>query len=223
MSNKISKTGISFFQNQILSWFEVSGRHHLPWREEGLSPYEIVIAEVLLQRTKAETVEKFYPKFLSTFPSWETINSTDILFLEQILKPVGLFRQRAQRLKKLAAEMARRKGELPQKQKELEQIPLLGQYITNAIILQVFHRPSPLIDVNMARVLERHFGERKLADIRYDSYLQALAAKIVNHSRSKEINWGILDFAASVCKARGPLCTKCPFSNTCKFYKKSLS
>lgn len=28
--------------------------------------------------------------------------------------------------------------------------------------------PAPYLDVNMARVLERHFGPRKLSDIRYD-------------------------------------------------------
>ena len=50
----------------------------------------------------------------------------------------------------------------------------------------------------MSRVLERFFGKRKLSDIRYDPYLQKLSAIIVEHHKTKEINWAILDFASFV-------------------------
>lgn len=222
LGRRIAKSKIALFQEKILVWFEGSGRHHFAWRKEGLTPYRIVIAEVLLQRTKAETIGKFYLPFLLSFPSWETIAITDIYVLEQHLKPVGLYRQRAKRLKDLALEMVRRKGHFPVEREALEQIPFLGQYIVNAIELQIFDKPSPLLDVNMARVLERYFGERQMADIRYDPYLQSLATKVVNHLRSKEVNWAILDFAAIICQARKPKCEICLLSNTCMFYKKSL-
>lgn len=220
---QITKSRITLYQKKILKWYKAAGRHQLPWRKEGLSSYEIVIAEVLLQRTKAETIGKFYTGFLKGFPNWEAIAIVDTSFLEWQLKPVGLYRQRAKRLKDLAIEMVKRKGSFPNDRKSLEQIPFLGQYIINAIELQIFNKPSPLLDVNMARVLERYFGERKMADIRYDPYLQDLAYKVVNHPNSKEINWAILDFAAKVCSARKPLCNTCLFSNTCVFYKKNLS
>ncbi|WP_276349185.1 hypothetical protein [Daejeonella sp. JGW-45] len=223
MSSKlIAKSGIFLFQSKILDWFELSGRHYFSWRRKGLTPYEIVIAEVLLQRTKAETIEKFYPGFLITFPDWETIARADIAFLEKQLQPVGLYRQRARRLQDLAIEMVRLRGQFPTERKALEQIPFLGQYIVNAIELQIFNRPKPLIDVNMARLLERYFGPRKLADIRYDPYLQNLAAEVVNHSLIKEINWAILDFASMICKSSRPLCINCLLSDTCDFSKKTL-
>lgn len=218
---KISKKRISFFQESILVWFKESGRHHLPWRKEHLSSFEIVIAETLLQRTKAETIEKFYEGFLQKFPNWESISNTNIHEIENALKPIGLYSQRAKRLKDLAIEMVRRKGQFPIEREALEQIPFLGQYIVNAILLQVFSIPSPLVDVNMARVLERYFGERKMADIRYDPYLQWLANQVVNHSNSKEINWAILDFAALVCKARNPICSSCPINLSCRYFIKS--
>lgn len=222
-NRRIASSKIALFQEKILTWFESSGRHQLPWRKEGLSSYEIVIAEVLLQRTKAETIEKFYPGFLKSFPNWITIANADVILLEQALKPVGLYRQRAKRLRDLAQEMVQRKGIFPRDRAALEQIPFLGQYIVNAIELQIFHQASPLVDVNMARVLERYFGERQMADIRYDPYLQKLASRIVNHPQSKKVNWAILDFAATICKARIPLCEKCLLSRTCRFYRKILS
>jgi A/G-specific adenine glycosylase len=118
----------------------------------------------------------------------------------------------------LAKEMVKRNGRLPQSREDLESIPFMGQYTANAVELVVFNKPSPLIDVNMARVLERFFGPRKMADIRYDPYLQKLAYKIVSHARTKEINWAILDFAAIICKARRPLCEGCFLNSKCNFY-----
>lgn len=50
--------------------------------------------------------------------------------------------------------------------------------------LVVYGIPEPLVDVNMVRVLERFFGPRKLADIRYDSYLQTLARQVVEGEQS---------------------------------------
>ncbi len=220
---RIAKSKIALFQEKILAWFESSGRHHFAWRRKGLTPYQIVIAEVLLQRTKAETIEKFYPGFLVAFPGWAAIANADIHLLEQQLKPVGLYRQRAKRLKDLAIEMVKRKGQFPVEREALEQIPFLGQYIINAIELQIFNKPSPLVDVNMARVLERIFGKRQMADIRYDPYLQKLAARVVSISRAKEINWAILDFAAIICQARKPKCQICLLPDICIFYKKSLN
>lgn len=86
---RISKNKIELFQGKILAWFESSGRHHFAWRRKGLTPYQIVIAEVLLQRTKAETIEKFYSTFLAAFPDWATIANIEMPVLEQHLKPVG--------------------------------------------------------------------------------------------------------------------------------------
>ena len=174
-----------------------------------------------MQRTKAETVEKFYEGFLQEFPDWNAIAVADISKIEEYLKPIGLYRQRAKRLKNLAMEMVSRNEILPMERNELEELPFFGQYIVNAILLQIFHIPSPLMDVNMSRVLERYFGKRKLADIRYDPYLQKLAYQVVHHKFSKEINWAILDFSASICKAK-PLCGKCFLSSNCNFYQNAI-
>ncbi len=214
---RISKKKIEFFQEKILEWYAESGRT-FPWRRRGLTHYQYVIAEVLLQRTKAETVAKFYPNFLKDFPNWRALANADIKKLETYLKPVGLYRQRSRRLMSLAKEMVKRNGRLPTNREELESIPFMGQYIANAVELVIFNEPSPLVDVNMSRVLERFFGPRQMADIRYDPYLQELSYRIVSHQDAKEINWAVLDFAAITCKVK-PLCNECNLSYNCKYYK----
>jgi A/G-specific adenine glycosylase len=213
----VTQSNIDEFRVLILDWFFIYGRH-FPWRDKDLNYYQLVIAEILLQRTKAETVAKFYQKFIIDFPTWEALDRANLNLIEDALKPVGLYRQRALRLKKLAGEMVHRKGILPSKRQDLEEISFMGQYIANAVELLIHKKRVPLIDVNMARVVERYFGKREMADIRYDPYLQALAYRIVDSRRAKEINWAILDFAALVCKAIRPLCSGCRFKRKCLYY-----
>lgn len=183
-----------------------------------MTPYKYVISETLLQRTKAETVAKFYPIFIQKFPNWESIHYIQSEELEDFLRPIGLHRQRAQRLKRLAEEIILFNGNFPEKREELEKFSFLGQYIVNAILLFIHYKRTPLLDVNMARVLERIFGKRRLADIRYDIYLQKLAYQFVKHERSIDLNWSILDFASLICKPK-PMCEDCILISICKYNK----
>jgi A/G-specific adenine glycosylase len=209
---------VTFLQSHILAWYQSDGRRFY-WRRKGLSQYQYIIAEVLLQRTKAETIAKFYPLFVTEFPNWISLANADLNSIAVFLKPIGLYTQRALRLQNLAKEMVKRKGRLPRNRKDLESIPFMGQYIANAVELVIFNEPSPLVDVNMARVIERFFGPRKMADIRYDPYLQNLAYMVVNNIQAKYINWAILDFAALICRARTPKCKICILNKFCIYYQ----
>lgn len=216
---RVTSNKINEFQKLLIFWFN-DHKRDFPWRANGLTNYQLIIAEVLLQRTKAETVAKYYESFITIFPNWRSIKDIDILILEEQLHPLGLFKQRAERLKNLATKMDDLNGILPIKREDIEKIPLMGQYIANAVELMVYNKPRPLLDVNMARLLERYFGERKMADIRYDPYLQDLANQFVNSSFSRELNWAVMDFAAMVCTARNPQCIKCLLNKSCTYYKK---
>ena len=215
---KTRKEKIDFFRSNILQWFNIKGRH-FKWRSRSATNYEKIISEVLLQRTKAETVARFYPGILKKYPNWKRLGTATIEELEVDLKPLGLYKQRAKRVVQLAAEMKKRKGRLPKNYEEIKTIPMFGQYIANAVMLLVHEKPYPLLDVNMSRVLERFFGPKDMSDIRYDPYLQDLAYKIIDGPDPRVINWAILDFAAAVCKARNPACKECLIHGKCKFYK----
>lgn len=209
---------IKEFQEKILAWYSENGRSFI-WREPQASNYVRIISEVLLQRTKAETVAKYLPVFLNKYPSWKELGNASQLDLEKILQPLGLYKQRGSRLYKLAQEMKRRNGKFPTNRADVEEMSMMGQYITNAFELFILKKPAPLLDVNMARVLERYFGPRRLVDIRYDPYLQKLAYSIVQHDLIEEINWAVLDFAAIKCKSGKPACENCILKNKCNFHE----
>lgn len=191
----IPEQKIKQFQKDILKWYKKHGRK-FPWRNKSATNYHRIISEVLLQRTRAETIGKFFPIFIKKYPSWKKLAEASVKQLEKDLKPIGLQKQRSVRLHAFAKEMAKRNGRFPSKREDIDKIPFVGQYIGNAIEMFVFNRPRPLLDVNMARVLEKYFGKRKLADIRYDPFLQELCLSVVTSKKCKEINWAILDYSA---------------------------
>jgi A/G-specific adenine glycosylase len=209
---------IPWFRAQLLAWFAQYGRH-FPWREPGRMPYEILIAEILLQRTTAARVAAAYPAFLELYPTWKELSDGAPEELHSFLRPLGLWKQKAEVFLSLAQAMEEQGGSLPTTREELEQLPGVGQYIASAVLLVVHGVAEPLIDVNMARVLERFFGPRKLVDIRYDPYLQTLARRVVEGEHSLQVNWAILDLGALVCKIGQPQWHECPLQEKCAFFR----
>ena len=212
----VSNKRLADFRRKLLCWYSLNGRA-FPWRRKSCRPYERIVSEVLLQRTRAETVSAILPRFVRVFPSWQRLARANTGQLRRFLKPLGLWRRRASSIRALATEMGQRRGRFPKRRDEIEQMPGVGQYIANAILLFVFKLPSPLLDVNMARVLERRFGKRVLADIRHDPYLQHLSALVVAGSKPEELNWAVLDLGALVCKTSTPKCEACPVRVGCKW------
>lgn len=179
------------------------------------STFERVCVEVLLQRTRADSVASVYASFFGRFGGWPDIAKASIGELEEHLKPIGLWRRRAISLNGLAIYAAKRDGMFPDDPVELGKVPGVGQYMRNAILLFQHGATMPLIDVNMARVLERFVRPRVLADIRYDPWLQAACHWLVR-DKPIETNWATLDFAASVCVARRPACQACQVLPLCR-------
>lgn len=207
---------VPWFRQSLLEWSK-SNRRSFPWRDTGRTPYELVIAEILLQRTQALAVARVYPSFLTRFPSWEALANSSHEELKPFLVSLGLSTVRAEILLRVARAIRNNGDTVPSTSIELEQLKGIGQYTANAILLLVHGQAVPLLDANMARVLERYFGPRTRADIRDDPFLHALAREVVRGRGSVEINWAVLDLAALVCKPGKPLCPECPLRRRCEF------
>ena len=211
------KRRLTALRKRLLAWYAENARQ-FPWRHNDAPVYEQICVEVLLQRTRAPTVGKVYPDFFSQYPSWSAIESAETEELEKVLKPLGIWRRRATALKGLAAYAHKHGGKFPATRTALLEIPAIGQYVANAILLFQHGEPRPLLDGNMARVLERYLRPRKLADIRYDPWLQDAANWLVrSRPTAVETNWATLDLAATVCLPSNPKCQECPAKELCNF------
>ena len=212
------KNKIIYFRRALLAWFDVHERD-FPWRKEGVSNFELIFSEVLLQRTRAETVAKYYPVFFGRFPGWEHLIEATDEELQEILRPLGLYKHRAARVRKMIDEYKHRNGELPKNKNELSESSFASLYISNAYELFVLKRRAPLLDVNISRVLRRYFMPKKFRDVRHDKEVQELAQHVMNVKACKELNWSVLDFSAMICKASKPRCEECVLNSKCSYYK----
>jgi A/G-specific adenine glycosylase len=201
---------IEWFRERIMAWAAENGRD-FPWRHTD-DEYRIAVTEILLQQTTAAAVAKLYDGFFTQFPTWQALHKASPDELWAAISKLGLGNQRTVRLKSLADWVASNGWCLPATRHELEDVPGVGQYVASALLAIKYGEPEPLLDVNMARVLERFFGARELADIRDDPWLQILARSVAVTAAE---SWRTLDFASLVCAARAPDCSACPVHTNC--------
>ena len=117
----IPKKQIQWFRQQIISWSAANFRD-FPWRRT-TDPYAIFIAEVLLQKTDAATVEKIYETFLTRYPDIKAIARAEIEEIAQFLAPLGLH-FRAERLHRSAQIILEKHGgQIPDQEAELMELP----------------------------------------------------------------------------------------------------
>ncbi|MYM00288.1 hypothetical protein GR702_21315 [Novosphingobium sp. FGD1] len=212
------KRKLTRLRSDLLNWARQAGRVY-PWRANAASSYERIVVEVLLQRTTATAVSKFYDAFFSRFPTWEALALAQPEDLATFLKPLGLWRKRAASLLGLAKYAISVSGQFPRNPRERRKIPAIGQYVSSAIALFQYGEPAPLLDVNMSRVIERFIHPRSRADIRHDPWLRDAASWFARGPQPEMANWAILDFAALVCKSRRPRCSECPVRPRCNYVR----
>ena len=212
-----SAAGVDWLREGLLSWFERRGRCFL-WREPGRSAYEVTVAEILLQRTTAAQVARVYPAFLARYPAWDSLARAAPAELEGVLRPLGLWHQKARALQRLAQSLQERRGLVPGTRRELEGLPGIGPYTASAVLAVVYGQGEPLLDSNLARLLGRCFGlSQSVSRSSRRRLLRALALRLVWGERSLQVNWAALDFGALVCRPRRPLCPCCPLRSACAY------
>lgn len=63
---------LQFLAKTIVFWFEKFGRS-FRWRRSDVDQYRVVLTELLLQRTRAETVAKFERHFFEKYKDWDSL------------------------------------------------------------------------------------------------------------------------------------------------------
>ena len=197
-------------------------RRPYPWRVPHVSPYEVLIAEVLLKRTTATAAANAYVGFLVRFPSIQALNKAPQEDVADALSSVGLQQQRARSLKAMAKHLVEREqGQIPNDLQQLLRVPGVGHYSARAVLSFAFGIPSAIVDSNVERVFQRLFLY-SLPNRPALSLHQTIADSILPTEQHREFNWGMLDLAALVCRPALPRCSECPLTNVCDYYYASL-
>ena len=196
----------------LIRWGRRNARTY-PWREE-LPLWQALIAEVMLQRTRAAQVVPTFDEFRVRYPSPAALGEATSDELEGLVEPLGLH-WRARLLHRLAREISQLDGVLPLEQPALEALPGVGPYVAGATLSLHANRRAVLIDSNFVRVLCRLVGSPFDGETRRKRWLWDLAEALTPPRAHRAYNYAVLDLAALVCLPRTPRCSKCPVLKWC--------
>ncbi len=199
------------FRRGVSRW-GAANRRSFPWRETD-DPFRILVAEVLLQRSRGSTVTRVYRELFRRWPDAASLGRARVRTIENVIRPLGLVR-RASSLRNMAREIERR-GAVPTSVEELLTLPGVGPYAAGATAAVAFDAPAPVVDGVTARVYRRYFGLEPSGPPSQDATLWDLVAKATPKEGSRDWNWAVLDLAAVVCLPRSPRCHVCPLRSTC--------
>jgi len=211
---------ITEFRKYLLSWWE-SGKRQFPWRETR-DPYKVLIAEVLLHRTKAEQVVPFYRLFIETFPNIQTLARSTLAELNRLFYSIGLS-WRWKLLHEMAIEIDTKYiGQIPEDFEQLTSLPGISHYIASSLRCFAFDYSEPILDSNTVRLAGRLIGLTVNDSSRRSRLFRAILQSLLDPLKHREFNFALIDFAATICKAKIPLCSNCPLSSYCVFYSHSI-
>ena len=197
----------------FVNWFRMHGRS-FPWREEDVSAFGILLAEVLLKQTRADMVAAVWPALCRKYPNAASLESANTEVLHRDISCLGFGRQRVTALHELSSAI-NRAGGIPTQPADLIKLPYVGMYSAHAVACFAFGHRVPVVDLSIVRVLSRLAGIKPPSDIRRAPEIWEIAETLLPDNEVKEHNYGLLDFAADMCKARSPRCDECLVASSC--------
>lgn len=203
------------FGPAISSWQLRFGRNNLPWQCS--DPYRVWLSEIMLQQTTAETVKRYYLRFLARFPTLQDLADAPLDDVLALWAGLGYY-ARAKNLRKTAQIIATEfGGRFPKEPENLRALPGIGRSTANAIACFAFGAKTAILDGNVKRVLRRVFGiEGDPKSKQTENALWALAESLVPPSRNAAYIQGLMDLGATLCAPRKTRCEACPVRLMCQ-------
>jgi A/G-specific adenine glycosylase len=200
------------FVQRLRRWARHSGRA-FPWRTAD-DPFRILVAEVLLQRSRGSTVASVYERLFENWPTANDLARAETADIEAVIRPLGLT-SRSRTIRSLAEHVVQ-EG-MPTTVAGLATLPGVGRYAAGATAATVFGVRAPVVDSVSARVYRRVFGLNAIRDNVVDEDLWRLVDETSPQREVGRWNWAVLDLAATVCLPTRPRCEACPLLPICKF------
>ena len=184
------------------------------------NPFELVIAVALSAQCTDALVNKVTKNLFQKYKTPEDYLSVSLEELQQDIRSIGLFRNKAKNIQKLCQMLLDDyNGKVPEDRDELTKLPGVGRKTANVVVSVAFGIPAIAVDTHVERVSKR------LAICRWkDSVLE------VEKTLMKKVpmdEWGVthhrmIFFGRYHCKAQRPQCKECRLLEVCREGKKRM-
>ncbi|MFZ4862294.1 A/G-specific adenine glycosylase [Sphingobacterium sp. Mn56C] len=211
---KINHLCVMSFSEKLIGWYHSYGRD-LPWRKTQ-DPYVIWLSEIILQQTRVQQGMPYFYAFLDAFPTVQDFADADQAEVLRLWQGLGYY-SRARNMHKAAKEVQERfDGRFPTAYSDLLSLPGVGEYTAAAIASFSSNAVHAVLDGNVFRVLSRYFGiDEPINSTVGKKIFKQLAQELISTHSPGTYNHAIMDFGATVCKPKAPLCMECIFADSC--------
>jgi len=202
------------FAQRLLRWFDVHGRHDLPWQHPR-EPYRVWLSEIMLQQTQVATVIPYFERFVARFPTLQALAEAPLDDVVALWAGLGYY-ARARNLHRCAQALVSAGGDWPRDVDAMAALPGIGRSTAAAILSQSFGLRYAILDGNVRRVLARHAGvEGWPGKPAVQQRLWKEADDRLPDQRLADYTQAIMDLGATVCTSRSPACDRCPVREDC--------
>ena len=182
-------------------------------------PWKLLVMGRLSAQCTDARVNIVCKELFAKFPTCEALANAEYKEIEEIIRPCGLFRTKAQSIKDACKMLVEEyDGELPDTMDELLKFPGVGRKIANLLLGDIFHKPAIVADTHMIRICGR-FGmyPQKQKD---PHKVEIIMSELVEESEQSDLCHRIVQFGRDTCSARAPKCAECQISHLCEMGRK---
>jgi endonuclease-3 len=179
------------------------------------NPLELTVATVLSAQTTDVRVNEVTPKLFARYPSAADYAAADRAELEDLLRPVGFFRNKADALIKLGQQLVERYGgEVPRRMEELLTLPWVGRKTANVILGNAFGVPGITVDTHFARLTRRWAWTAQTDPVKIEQEV----GELIDKRDWTMLSHRVIFHGRRVCHARKPACGACALARWCPSY-----
>ena len=184
------------------------------------NPFELVIAVALSAQCTDVLVNKVTKSLFEKYKSPEDYLAVPIEELQNDIRSIGLYRNKAKNIQKLCTLLINEYGgKVPEDRDELTKLPGVGRKTANVVVSVAFGIPAIAVDTHVERVSKR------LAICRWkDSVLEVektLMRKVPEEEWSLT-HHRLIFFGRYHCRAQAPKCSECPLLHMCREGQKRI-
>jgi endonuclease-3 len=175
--------------------------------------YELVIAVMLSAQTTDKSVNAVTPILFKKYPTLTALYDAPLQDIEEIIKPIGLYNNKAKNLKGIVKDLVDRfNSVVPSDKEEIMTLPGVGNKTAGVIRAEIFRIPDLPVDTHILRISKR-LNLAKKDDEPID--VERKLKKIIPEERWIKSHHQLIHFGRYYCMARSPKCKNCKISDMC--------
>jgi endonuclease III len=184
------------------------------------SVFELLAAVLLSAQATDVGVNKATKRLFTEAPTPHKMLALGVAGIEDHIKTIGLFRNKAKNLHETCRLLIERHGgQVPRSREQLEALPGVGRKTANVVLNVAFGEPTMAVDTHIFRVGNR--TGLAPGQTPYEVEMK-LIERVPEAYRVDAHHWMILH-GRYVCVARKPLCWQCGVAAQCAFEPKTAA